>query len=151
MNPTIVIGVIVFIAAFGAVYFYNSSAENKFLFIPLYHYEPGDFLSEVNAFLFPFIFSLLFFGISAPLALGMEGLKYASLLSTGGMASYDLAFALPQVIAAFSATVFGTAILNDYSGKGNLLEDLKKGAKYLGYAFALMLLLFFMRSFFTPT
>lgn len=147
MNTVIVFGAFVFIAAFSSVYLYNSTG-GSFEFVPLYFYNSGDFLSEANAFFFVFFFSLLFFGISAPLALGMEGLKYASLLTIGGTHPYDSVFILPQLIAAFSATIFGTGILRDYSGKGNLLEEVKKGSTYLAYAFGLMLFLFLLRSVF---
>ncbi|HLD62333.1 MAG TPA: hypothetical protein VI875_00535 [Candidatus Norongarragalinales archaeon] len=150
MNISVFLGIVVFVACFGGVLYLNSSAGEgtKLFFVtPPYNYAVGDALSYVNAFLFVFILSAAFFGIAAPLALGIEGLKYASLLSTGIMPVYDILFAIPQVFAAYSAALLGRGAIEDYQGKGSVFAHWKDSVKFFVVGAVSLVILIAVRSY----
>lgn len=142
MKAVFVLSVIIFAAAFGAVYSVNSFTGYDVFFKPPYHYAAGGLPSEANAFAFAFIFSLLFFGYSAPIALGIEGLKYASLYSSGIIGLPALAFILPQFVACFAAMTLGEGAIKDYKGEGKMIDYAWKAFKYLAVAIVLFVAVF---------
>jgi hypothetical protein len=147
MNTPLVLGILVFIAAFGAVYAVNSGST-QFAFTPPYYYvNGGDLASVLNSMLFVFLFSLLFFGLGAPLALGIEGLKYSSLYLAQAIPFYDLFYILPQFIAAYAATILGTGALADFQGNASVFDYWKDGVKYFLVALGLTAILLVLRPY----
>ncbi len=149
MNIFIFLGIVVFVACFGGLLYLNSSGEGgKLIFVnPPYNYIVGDTLSFFNSFLFVFIFSAAFFGVAAPIALGIEGLKYASLLSAGLMPVYDILFAIPQVLAAYSASMLGKGAIEDYQGKGSVFAHRKDAVKWFAVGVVFLVILILARSY----
>ncbi len=141
------ISLIVFAGVFLALFGYNVFAADKIVIKPPYYFDSKDAVSQVNALAFVFFFSLLAFGLSSPIALGIEAAKYASLLSTGAIGWYDLLFVLPSIVVALAAAELGQGILEDYDGKGSLFNHSKKAALGVGIAVALLLALVFARGF----
>jgi hypothetical protein len=134
MKAYIILGLMVFMAAFAGIFYLNYQPGEKINFKPPYHYVPGEPLSYANAFFFVFVFSLLMIpkiGSLAPIALGIEGTKYASLLSLGKMPVTDLLFVAPQVIAAYSAAVLAQGVVDDLDEKQSLTLSMQKAVKYL--------------------
>ncbi|HEV8289784.1 MAG TPA: hypothetical protein VGQ00_02405 [Candidatus Norongarragalinales archaeon] len=152
MNTITLFSLIVFATVFAAVYINNTTTgATPIVFTPPYSYASGgDLLSELNAFLFTFIFSLLFFGLSAPIALGIEGAKYAGLFTQHLMSAFDFAFLLPQVIAVFAATLLGQAIIDDYTEKRSLLEGWTDARNYFLAAFVLFIVVFLVKMLLLP-
>lgn len=152
MNLSAVLGIIALVLAFGATYALNydfsaGKANPQFGGIsPPFSFQPGDFISQLNAFFFVFIFSLLFFGYSAPIALAIEGARYASLLLKGTGYTFDMLFIFPEAIAAYSAIVLGQGVLNDVDG-ASVFEKWSGAVRYFVIAFALMVGLFVARMF----
>lgn len=128
MKLIAVFSLVVFVATFAAVYGYNTTQGQQLSLTPPYAFVPDDLFSELVALAFVFAFSLLFFGFAAPLALGMEGIKFGSLYSTGAVHWTYLLLAVPQIFVALSATYLGQGLLNDYQGKGLWHEYAKKAA-----------------------
>lgn len=150
VNVSLFIGVLFFIAAFGTVFYLNSSeTDGKALqFTPPYHYVVGETISFVNAFLFVFILSAVFFGFGVPIALGIEGLKFASLFSLGAMPAYDMLFAVPEVVVAYSAALLGKGAIEDYRGKGNVFTSWKDALKWFAVSLFMLLVLILARGYF---
>ena len=136
---------IILATAFFTAFYLNANPNYEFTITPPYHYVPGEFLSELNAFFFVFIFSLLFFGITAPIALGIEGLKWGSLYSIKAITFYDLAFIVPQVIVSFSAIMLGQGIISDYEGKAALKQVLPTALTYFLAAIALFFAIYLLK------
>ncbi|MFH1056333.1 MAG: hypothetical protein V1717_00855 [Candidatus Micrarchaeota archaeon] len=130
MNVFIVLGIVVFVAAFAGVYFMNVSSPQAYAFIPPYHFVVGEAASLVNSFLFVLVVSAAFFGLAVPIALGIEGLKYGSMLSTQTMPAFDLLFAIPQLFAAYSASLLAQGVVDDYQGKGTVFMQWKDALKW---------------------
>ncbi|MBI4361084.1 hypothetical protein HY572_04920 [Candidatus Micrarchaeota archaeon] len=137
--------VIVFCGVFFAVYGFNLSQPQAIQLEPPYAFVPNDVQSELLSLTFVFVFSALFFGFSAPLALGIEAAKFASLYSAGSVDATYLAFALPQVIVALSATYLGQGLLKDYQGDGRWKQYAQKSAMLLILALVVWVAVFFGR------
>ncbi len=150
VNVSLFIGVLLFIAAFGTVFYLNSTeAGGKVVqFTPPYHYKVGEMISFVNAFLFVFIVSAAFFGFGVPIALGIEGLKFASLFSLGAMPAYDMLFAIPEVVVAYSAGLLAKGAVEDYRGKGNVFSYWKDALKWFAVAAFMLVVLILARTYF---
>ncbi|PIT85527.1 hypothetical protein COU36_02810 [Candidatus Micrarchaeota archaeon CG10_big_fil_rev_8_21_14_0_10_59_7] len=142
-----VLSLFVFLAAFAASY-YTFPEDGGQPFVPPYAYQPAEFWSIVNSFFFVLIGSALFFGFSAPLALGIEGWKYGSLFAAKAIPSFDLLFIVPQFVAAFAAILIGQGMIKDYEGSGVLYEHWRRGVKYLLAALFLFGLLLVVRRMF---
>ena len=148
MNVIGIIGIAALIIGFAAVFSINIESaqplkfkENPVSVAPPYYFEPGKPLSYVVATLFVFGFSLLLFGFSAPLAMALEGAKYASLLSSGTLQYYDLLFLVPEAAAMYSAVLLGKGVLNDLEGKENVFAQWDLAKKYFAFALAATLIL----------
>lgn len=150
MNVSIFLGVLFFIVTFGAVFYFNSDTakDRLYQFTPPYHYVVGETTSFINAFLFVFILSAAFFGLTSPIALGIEGLKYASLYTNASMPAFDLLFIIPQVIVAYSASLLGKGAVEDYDGKGNVFAYWKDALKWFAIATGALLGLIIARGYF---
>ncbi len=114
-------------------------------FTPPYSFNPGEWVGPLNAFFFVFLFSLLFFGLSTPLALGTEGAKFGSMLSTGGP-PYDFVFIIPEILAAQSAVLLGQGVLRDFGSENTVFASWTAAAKYFAAGLALTLILVAARS-----
>lgn len=119
-----------FVIAFAAVFAAQSALGAAIEFKPPYYYAPGDALGVINSFFFVFFFSLLFFGYAAPLALGIEAVKYASYFSTGAANAFDLLFAAPGILAALSAIRLGHGVLRDLRGEGSVFDEFSIAARF---------------------
>ncbi len=114
---------------------------------PPYYFQENDVKSEFNGFFFVFLFSLLFFGLSAPIALAVEGAKYGTLISTQGVRAFDFAFAIPEVLAAYSAVLLGQAVMNDLGSEKNVFDAWSAALKFFAAGLALTALLVAARTF----
>ncbi len=123
--------VIVMAAVFFTVYGLNLSQGFALDVQPPYAFSPGDVGGELMALAFVFVFSVLFFGYGAPVALGMEGAKFASLYSAGAVNETYLAFLLPEVLVAVAAVYLGQGLLKDYQGEGLWHGYAKKALVFL--------------------
>lgn len=147
MKLIAVFSVVVMVAAFAATYGYNTTQTDAIALTPPYAFSPNDVFSELLALAFVFSFSLLFFGYGAPLALGIEGVKFASLYSSGAVPQTYLLLILPQVFLALSATYLGQGLLNDYQGKGIWHEYAKKSVTHFIVGLVLWAAAFFGRPY----
>ncbi len=153
LNAVSVLALLALFAGFGAVFVLNSQAvaqQQPPVSVPVpYFFAPGDVVGVVNSFLFVFVFSLLFFGFGAPIALGLEGAKYAHFLSIplGAMKFFDLAFAVPQIFAAMSATVLGQGIIDDYRGVKTVFDYWDDAIRYFALGAAVLFVLLVFRPF----
>ncbi|MBI2445209.1 hypothetical protein HYV43_02365 [Candidatus Micrarchaeota archaeon] len=147
MKLIAIFSVVVMAAAFAGVYGYNTIQPEPVQLTPPYAFSPNDVVSELLALAFVFSFSLLFFGYGAPLALGIEGVKFASLYTTGAVPQSYLLLMLPQVFLALSATYLGQGLLNDYQGKGIWHEYAKKSVIHFIVALILWAAVFFGRPY----
>ncbi len=150
MNLVFIASIIALVVTFGAVYALNLDySEEKpgsgaFVTQP-YYYKSGELISYLNAFFFVFIFSLLFFGFSAPIALGIEAGGYASMLVKGTVNAFDLAFVLPEVLGAYSAILLGMAVMDDFEGR-TVFERWGAALKFFVVGLAMVFALYFIRS-----
>lgn len=141
-----------FVLAFGVVAVGNLQTDTMTFqnppdlsFRPPYSFDaPGSLQSELDAFFFTFLFSLLFFGVSAPVALALEGAKFGTLLVTGSPA-FNFAFIAPQLFAAYAAILLGQGALKDFDGKENVFASWGGALKYFGAGLALTLALILVR------
>lgn len=138
LNSVSALALFAFTFSFMAVWTVNSGPGEDLYLVPPYHYIPGDYWSYLNAFFFSVVFSLLFFGVSAPIAMAVEGAKYASLLSAGIMPPFDLAFAIPSLLGAIAAATLGQGIVADYRNKGSLFEYWAPALLYFNVALILL-------------
>ncbi len=122
-------------------------AQPSAAFKPPYYFAENDVKSEFNAFFFVFLFSLLFFGLSAPVALAIEGLKYGTLISTASPTAFEFAFAIPGVLASYSAVLLGQAIMNDLGSEKSVFDAWSAALKYFAAGLALTALLATARMF----
>jgi len=148
MNSFIILGIVVFAISFAGVYYVNYTAETPYSFTPPYYFSIGDMMSQINAFLFVFIVSAAFFGLAVPIALGIEGLKYASLLSTASMPAFDLLFAIPQLFAAYSASLLGQGAVEDYQGRGSVFAYWSDSVKWFVVGAVMLGILWLARPYF---
>lgn len=147
MKLIAVFSVVVMVASFAGVYGYNTTQSTPFTLSPPYSFEPNDLFSELVALAFVFVFSLLFFGYGAPLALGMEGIKFASLYTSNAVPASYLLLMLPQIFMGLSATYLGQGLLNDYQGKGLWHEYAKKTLTHAVVGLVLWAVAFFGRQY----
>ncbi len=151
LNAISVLALLALFAGFAGVFVLNSQGaaqQQPLISVPVpYFFAPGDVVGVVNSFLFVFVFSLLFFGFGAPIALGLEGAKYAFLISAGGMKFFDLAFAVPQIFAAMAATVLGRGIIDDYRGVKTVFDYWDSALGYLALGVAVLFVLLVFRPF----
>ncbi|MFH0835677.1 MAG: hypothetical protein V1834_00770 [Candidatus Micrarchaeota archaeon] len=149
MRTLAIFSLVVFAVAFAGVYVHNETTTGPALqIIPPYHYETGELWSLLNAFLFVTIVSALLFGVAAPIALGIEGLKYGSMFSLKTMPVYDLVFIVPQLFACLAATTLAHGTLEDYQGRGSLGDYWREAIKYFLIGLLLLGLLIFIRPYF---
>ncbi|MDP2717939.1 MAG: hypothetical protein Q8P02_04300 [Candidatus Micrarchaeota archaeon] len=139
--------IIIMAAVFFAVLGLNISQGAALDVKPPYAFSAGDVASELLALAFVFVFSVLFFGYGAPVALGIEGAKFASLYSTGGVSELYLAFMLPEVLVAVSAVYLGQGLLKDYQGEGLWHRYAKNGLVFLILGLLVWAAVFFGRRF----
>jgi len=133
------LSLLAFLAGLLGVYWFNSAnPAAPIVFRGFYYFAVGDALSYAGSLAFVFLFSLMFFGYSAPLALFLEGARYASLYTTGGMPLFDLAFAFPGLLACYSAVLLGKSALADFRGTGSVFTGWRTSFK-LFLASALLL------------
>jgi hypothetical protein len=119
----------------------GTTGAKPVLIDPPYHYVPGDLLSELNGFVFTFLFSLLFFGLSAPLAIAIEAAKQASQFSVSKSLAVHFLFTLPNILASFAAVSFGAAAFEDIEGKKPLEYSMAEGTRTLLVAIGIFLVL----------
>ncbi len=149
MDRLLLLTLVAFVVCFAGVYYVNStSASDQFEFVPPYYFETGEVFAIINSFLFVFIFSLLFFGYGAPIAMAVEGLKYGSLYSLKALPEFDLLFVVPQALACYSAVLLGKSALDDFGGKGSLFEAWRPAFKYFVVSAVLLGALLVVRGFF---
>lgn len=146
MNVLAVISLVACIAAFLAVAAVNAGkpAGEHLIIKPPYAYVQGDYWSELNAFFFVFVFSLLFFGFASPIALGIEGAKHSSNLFLGAPL-YDLFFLVPAIVACLSATWLGQGLYADFEGRVYVFKAWPKAALYFDVALLLLAVLLALR------
>lgn len=129
MKAALILSGVVFLVCFGAVYYWNTTSSEDIVFDPPYYFlKTNDLTSVVNAYFFVFFFTLLFFGTLAPIAWGIEGLKYGALISSFKIAWFDLLFIIPQILATYSAILLGISLNNDLQGKTNFFQHWNKAA-----------------------
>ncbi len=155
MNSLSYFSVIVFFACFAAVFFINSQAiqnqSNLFSFNP--PYAESGLIGVFNAFFFVFVFSLLFFGFTAPVAMGVQGLVLASQYSAfiGGLnknfSYWSFALIIPQFFAVFAATSLGEGVIKDYEGKGSVYTGWNEAIKFFLIGLGLLILIILIKSF----
>ncbi len=136
----------VFAAAFASVYGLHSLGY-EIAFAPPYYYAPEDVFTPLNAFFFSFIFSLLFFGYGAPLAMLVEGLKFSSYYVNGIIGAVDLLFFIPNALAVLAAIRLGHAALQDLRGEGSVLDEWSNSVKYFAAGLGLLGVLFLAKRF----
>lgn len=142
-----VFSILVMVAVFAAVYGYNTTQPEKINLKPPYAFTPDDITSELMALGFVFAFSLLFFGYAAPLALGIEGAKFGSLITSGAVHWTYLALTVPEMVVAISATYLGQGLLLDYQGQGLWQTYAKRSVILLIIALVLWVAAFYGRRF----
>jgi hypothetical protein len=142
----IVILVLAFLGSYASSYDFSKSQvyEGSQPFVTPYYFVVNELTSAINAYFFVFIFSLLFFGYSAPIAMGIEGAKYGSLLAHGIMNVFDLIFIFPQLLGAYSAILLGQGVIDDIEGK-TIFENWGRALKFFLIGLAITVFLFLVR------
>ncbi len=154
LNVFSVLALLAMFAGFGAVFLVNASAHDASQRIivqaPFATAVGGAGFSwqgAANSFLFVFLFSLLFFGFAAPLALGFEGARFGALFAAGHLNFFDLSFLVPEVLAAVSATILGKGIIDDYRGAKSVFESWDEAVKWLLLGLVVLLVLLALRPY----
>ncbi|MFA6329403.1 MAG: hypothetical protein WCX64_01815 [Candidatus Micrarchaeia archaeon] len=146
MNALSLLAFAVLLISFFGVLAYNAvPGTEKVTYAPPYYFIKDDALSYMNAYFFVLIFSLLLFGMGAPIAMAIEGTKYAVLVSI--LPVYDLVFILPELCAMLAASKLGEGVMADWSGEGNIYNYWSEGIKLALIGFGLLLVLMFARPF----
>jgi len=146
MNALSILAFGVLLVSFFGVYAYNSiPGTDQVTYAPPYYFIKDDALSYLTAFFFVLIFSLLLFGLGAPIAMAIEGTKYAVIVSVFPV--YDLVFIVPELCAMLAAAKLGEGVMADWSGEGNIYKYWSEGIKLALIGFALLLVLMFARPF----
>lgn len=149
MKAILIVAGVFLAASFFGVLAYNSTFPPIKL-DPPYAYTPGEGVSELYAFLFVFVTSFLFFGFSAPIALGVEAVKTAAYVSSQAVPVTHALFLIPAFLASVSATYLGQGLLKDFQGTGLWMDYARKSAHYLVAALLLWLLVLFGRGLLAP-
>jgi Mn2+/Fe2+ NRAMP family transporter len=155
MNSLSFFSIIIFFACFAAVFFVNSQAiqnhANLFSFNP--PYAENGLMGTFNAFFFVLVFSLLFFGFTAPVAMGVQGLVLASNYSffvaglNNNFSYWSFAFIIPQFFAVFAATSLGEGVIKDYKGEGSVYAGWNEALKFFLIGFALLVVFVLIQNF----
>lgn len=130
----------------------NASPAELFQYTPPYYFQPNDLVSNLTAFAFAFLFSLLFFGFSGVITGAIEGLKFGSILSsilfttTNTYGYIDILFIIPQILAILAASTLGQGVINDYHSRGNMADELKTTAKYLAIGLILTIAFYVIKT-----
>ena len=147
MNGIAVLSLLVFIASFLGITAYDALASSdKFYYTPPYFFRIGDWIAIIVSFSFVFIFSLLFFGLGAPAAMAVEGLKYGTLFSSGHVTVVGLLYIFPQMLAMISATTLGEGIMKDWEGKSTVFNYWSDGLRFFFMGIALLAALAVLQS-----
>ena len=136
---------VLLVSFFGVLAFNSVPSMVKVTYAPPYFFIMDDALSYLNAYFLVLIFSLLLFGLGAPIAMAIEGTKYAVLLSV--LPAYDLVFILPELCAMLAATKLGEGVMADWSGQGNIYGYWSEGIRLALIGFVLLVILMFARPF----
>lgn len=144
-NALSTLTLVAFALAFLAVWSLAGSSSVA-AYAPPYYYQTGDYWSYLNAFFFSVVFSLLFFGAGAPLAMGMEGAKYASLFYTGAMPAFDLLFLIPSLFGSVGAVTLSQGILADFRNQGSVFAYWPRALRYFDSALILLFILLAVRA-----
>ncbi len=157
MKSLTLAAVLLFFVAFTGVYLYNSMQATEgnvpFEFKPPYAFAPGDLVSNVNAFFFVFLLSLLLFGVGGIVSMALEGLKFGYLLSASlagiatGFHLFDLLFIIPELMACIAATTLGAGLILDYRGKASLFPYWNYSIRYFSFGLFIMAALLAVRPF----
>ena len=132
MNGIALLAFIVLFLSFFGVLAYNQVAGSVALsYAPPYYFVKDDWAGYANSFCFVLVFSLLFFGLGAPAAMAVEGLKYGVLFSTSVITMFDLAFIVPELFAMLAACTLGEGVMNDWSGKSTIYANWSGGMRYI--------------------
>jgi len=146
MNALSLLAFGVLIISFFGVFAYNTlPGMEKVTYAPPYYFIKDDALSYVNAYFFVLIFSLLLFGMGAPVAMAIEGTKYAVLISI--LPLYDMVFVIPELCAMLAATKLGEGVMADWSGEGNIYNYWSEGIKLALIGVALLVVFMAARPF----
>lgn len=146
MNALSLVAFAVLLVSFFGVYAYNMlPGVDKVTYAPPYYFMKDDALSYANAYFFVLIFSLLLFGMGAPVAMAIEGTKYAVLMTI--LPLYDLVFILPELYAMLAATKLGEGVMADWSGEGNIYNYWSEGIKLALVGIVLLIILMVARPF----
>lgn len=145
MNGISLLAFAVLIASFFGVIAYNAIPGNAAVsYSPPYYFAKSDWVGYANSFAFVLVFSLLFFGLGAPAAMAIEGLKYGVLFSAGVLPVSDLSFLIPEILAMLAACTLGEGVINDWSGKGIIFNYWSEGMRYLAFGLASLAILVFV-------
>ncbi len=147
LNALSALAVFALFLGFAAGFFLTAPADAQarvIVGLP-FSFVSGGLLSEFNAFFFSLIFSLLLFGLGAPIALGWLGLHYGGLVAQGSVKLFDLSFVLPQVFAAIAATAIGAGVLRDYRGLQGIFDAWDEAVKFFVLGLVLLVLLLLVR------
>ena len=146
MNAVSLLSFAVLVVSFFGVFAYNTlPGTEKVTYAPPYYFIKDDALSYLNAFFFVLMFSLLLFGMGAPVAMAIEGTKYAVLISI--LPLYDMVFILPELCAMLAAAKLGEGVTADWSGDGNIYNYWSEGIKLALIGFAMLVILMVARPF----
>lgn len=149
MNKLFAFSGALFLVCFLSVYSFNAfNPGEEYRFDAPYSFEVGGLVSIVTSYFFVFITSLLFFGYGAPIALAVEGVKYASLFSLSALPAFDLLFIVPQFLACYSAVRIGEGALEDFANRGSLYSRWRDAFKYFMISLVLLAVLLLLRRFF---
>lgn len=121
------LGLVVFAAVFGVAVTQSAPNGTPFVFTPPYAFEFGKLLDYGIGLAFAFFFSLFFFGVTAPLVLGVEGAKFATMYLSHGLTP-DLLFIFPELLASFAAVNLGVALLADLEDRQPFERNVQDGA-----------------------
>jgi hypothetical protein len=83
----------------------------------------------------------LFFGYGGPIAMLVEGAKHGSFLASGAASVFDVAFALPSLLACLSGIALGQGALREWRGTGSFFEEWRGAARLFIAGIALLGLL----------
>ena len=147
MNGIAVLSLLVFFTCFFGLAAYDMMASSgMYYYTPPYFFRIGDWLGALVSFSFVFIFSLLFFGLGAPAAMAVEGLKFGTLIASGHITLFGLLFIFPQLLAMISATTLGEGIMKDWEGKSTVFNYWSDGLRYFFMGIGLLAALVVLQS-----
>ena len=130
MDKRIVYSAAAFAVAAGGYVGLSTAGVKLPIVPPLYYYgleawgygHAADLVGIMLAYLFVAMSSLLFFGRAAPLAMALEGLKYASLYTYGRVYPFDFLFVVPQLVAVYAGLMLSANAEADFDHKGSVFK-----------------------------